>query len=271
MGGDVRRLGMFVFVLWMFIGMAAGVKAQATEPLAEAGAALTVRVALVTGADGTGNALLFRLRRDDGVLSEAFVLGQGALANSAIEYAFETGGRVCDFTGFELTTDGSDAWDIEVVSISLQTTTVYRDDAAEVFAPLTADTFPVNGSWAGTAAFLTLCQPGALPVTPTPRPTLTPSPTPTATPVLCVGALPPRLRVGGTALVNSDAASNLREQPDRNATRIGQVPGRGTIQVLAGPVCDGAGGIVWWQVAHDGRIGWVAEGLDDEYFLVPTS
>lgn len=266
----MNKLIGFISIVWL-IGSVSMASAQTAtpEPMVEGGAALTVFVTLTTGVDGTTDTLLLRLRRSDGVVSE-HVLGSGAFANTVVAYTIETEGRLCDAVGFELTTDGSDSWGVEAVSIGLQTTVVYEDSAAEMFAPVTADSYPVNGTWTRTAAYLQLCNPTALVPTPTPRPTLTPSPTPSPTPLICSGALPPRLVVNGFAVVNSDAASNLREQPARDARRIGQLPGRATVRVIGGPGCDPAGGITWWLVEHDGRIGWAAEGLDEDYYLDPA-
>lgn len=54
-----------------------------------------------------------------------------------------------------------------------------------------------------------------------------------------------------------------------SAAVFGQMPRGSTFSVLAGPVC--ADGYNGWQVSHNGRIGWTAEGQGDKYWLAPLS
>lgn len=86
---------------------------------------------------------------------------------------------------------------------------------------------------------------------------------------VCPNTPPSRMVVGGTGRVTPGLPNNLRETP--NGRRVGQIPGGGTFSVLDGPEC--AGGYTWWQVEHNDRVGWTAEGEYDgngiDYWLEP--
>jgi hypothetical protein len=81
------------------------------------------------------------------------------------------------------------------------------------------------------------------------------------------------LQVGEAARVVPGGSPNrLRDQPGTSATQVGQVPPGSSIDVLAGPVCDAAASIIWWQVRFRNVTGWTAEGLyPDNYFLEPLT
>lgn len=92
-------------------------------------------------------------------------------------------------------------------------------------------------------------------------------------PESCPGTLPSLLYVGVRGQVADDDARalNVRSQPNRNAALVGQIPPGQTFQVLAGPTC--ADGIAWFQVIYgiNAVQGWIAEGLDERYFVQPIS
>jgi hypothetical protein len=84
---------------------------------------------------------------------------------------------------------------------------------------------------------------------------------------VCPGTPTPRLTVGGQGRVTPGLPNNLRSGAGVWNTRIGQIPGGGAFQVLAGPVC--AGYYNWWQVNYQGLVGWTAEGVFSTYWLEP--
>jgi len=83
----------------------------------------------------------------------------------------------------------------------------------------------------------------------------------------CMGAPPPRLSVGGTGRVTPGVPNNVRSAPTTSAAEIGDIPGAGVFAVLDGPVC--ADGYLWWQVEHNGLVGWTASGNGAEYWVEP--
>lgn len=97
------------------------------------------------------------------------------------------------------------------------------------------------------------------------------SPTVTApsTTVSCPGSIPLRLRVGGRGRVTPGTPNNLRDNPSTTGARLGQIPGGGAFDIVAGPVCDPTTGIVWWQVVYAGVTGWTAEGQGSDYYTEP--
>jgi alpha-2-macroglobulin len=88
----------------------------------------------------------------------------------------------------------------------------------------------------------------------------------TGTTVICPGALEPRVKVGDTAIVVTDPDPlRARSQPVDGEV-VASLYRDYVIPVVGGPVC--ADGVLWWQVRlRDDRDAWVAEGLDDEYFI----
>jgi hypothetical protein len=61
-------------------------------------------------------------------------------------------------------------------------------------------------------------------------------------------------------------ALNIREDPSTDADRIRDPLPSGTrLTIVDGPEC--ADDILWWEVSTGDLQGWVAEGLEDEYFL----
>lgn len=86
------------------------------------------------------------------------------------------------------------------------------------------------------------------------------------------GLLAPRLVAGeGARVVPGGAPNRLRDAPSLNAAQIGAADPGTPVDVLDGPVCDVAGGVVWWQVRAGEVVGWTAEGvLPDDFFLEPV-
>lgn len=88
----------------------------------------------------------------------------------------------------------------------------------------------------------------------------------------CPGTLPSRLYAGVRGQVAEDDARalNVRSQPDRNSSQIGQIAPGQTFSVLEGPIC--ADAIAWFRVIYgiNAVEGWIAEGLNDRYFVVPV-
>lgn len=86
------------------------------------------------------------------------------------------------------------------------------------------------------------------------------------------GFMTPRLSVGLPARVVAGGVPNrLRDAPSTSGTFLGQIAPSTELSVLAGPVCDAASGVVFWQVQAQDLQGWTAEGLDGVYFLEPSS
>lgn len=83
--------------------------------------------------------------------------------------------------------------------------------------------------------------------------------------------LQPRLRVGGQARVIGSEGNRLRTAPSLEADQIIVINPNAIVDVIGGPSCS-QGGIVWWQIAAFGQVGWTAEGvLPDTYFLEPVT
>jgi hypothetical protein len=78
-------------------------------------------------------------------------------------------------------------------------------------------------------------------------------------------ALSPRLTLGIRARVLPGNVMNIRQQPTISSVIIGQIPAGGVFNVLDGSRC--GDGYNWWQVNYLGRLGWVAEGDSQEYWL----
>lgn len=97
-----------------------------------------------------------------------------------------------------------------------------------------------------------------------PPPAVQPTPLPG-----CEASLAARLYPGARGKVNEDDPQlvNVRQGAGTTFTRIAQVSPGQTFQVLEGPVC--AEGINWYHIIYGvGAVqGWIAEGLDDQYFI----
>lgn len=85
--------------------------------------------------------------------------------------------------------------------------------------------------------------------------------------VTCAGAPPSRLVVGEQAQVTTDGGSNLRLSPSSVASLLTIIPTEAIIPVVDGPFCSEQ--YTWWQVDYGGERGWIAEGVDEVYWLAP--
>lgn len=87
----------------------------------------------------------------------------------------------------------------------------------------------------------------------------------------CLNALPSRLRVGLFAHVNPEPPlpNNVRSDPGKNASVIGDIEAGKAMKILEGPQC--VDGWFWWRVrALDTDLqGWTAEGDSKNYWLIP--
>lgn len=84
--------------------------------------------------------------------------------------------------------------------------------------------------------------------------------------------LPPRLTPGETGYVTpteNPRAVRVRENPTTDAPIIGMLE-EGTIFTVTEEASVCAGGIVWWNVTDGTVTGWIAEGVDQDYFVEPS-
>jgi len=102
-------------------------------------------------------------------------------------------------------------------------------------------------------------------------PTNTPGDFPTLTPhIFCEGSPESFLIVGERGRVtytNDDETLNLRSGPGVDYSILVQIEPLESFFVLDGPQC--AGGYTWFQVDYKGRIGWIAEGDENQYYAEP--
>lgn len=85
--------------------------------------------------------------------------------------------------------------------------------------------------------------------------------------VSCVSAPQSRLVIGEQAQVIAEGGSNLRVVPSASANLMNVIPENDLVPVIEGPFC--AEGYTWWQVDYAGDRGWVAEGVNEFYWLAP--
>ena len=87
----------------------------------------------------------------------------------------------------------------------------------------------------------------------------------------CPGSpLPSRLRTGIVARVTEGGLpSRLRAQPTTNSEVLVSIPQLDEFMVVGGPECDEQQ-LRWWQVDYQGTVGWVAEGVGEEFYLEPV-
>lgn len=85
----------------------------------------------------------------------------------------------------------------------------------------------------------------------------------------CGSAPPPRLTVGSAGIVSftDGRPLNVRASASLAGALVGQLPEGSAFQVIDGPAC--ADNIYWWQIQADALTGWIAEGVDTEYFVEP--
>jgi WD40-like Beta Propeller Repeat len=85
----------------------------------------------------------------------------------------------------------------------------------------------------------------------------------------CSGFMPSRLFPGGLGRVTPGDPNNIRTAPGYANAALGLIPGGNVFEVITGPVC--ADNTAWWQVNYLGRLGWVAEGSGNIYWLEPAA
>lgn len=83
----------------------------------------------------------------------------------------------------------------------------------------------------------------------------------------CIGAPESRLVTGEQAQVIAEGGSNLRIVPSAGADLLNVIPENELIPVIDGPYC--TQGYAWWQVDYAGERGWIAEGVNEFYWLAP--
>ena len=102
-------------------------------------------------------------------------------------------------------------------------------------------------------------------------PTVTPGDFPTVTPhVFCEGTPASMLIIGERGRVtrtDDDETLNLRSGPGIDYGILVQIEQLETFFVLDGVEC--SDGYSWFQIDYQGRIGWVAEGDEDQYYVEP--
>ena len=109
----------------------------------------------------------------------------------------------------------------------------------------------------------------------TPARTATSMPTPAAYPTLtphvyCAGTMESFLIVGERGRVTPTEDGkwlNLRAGPGIDYDLVGRMAPLADFLVLAGARC--AGAYTWFQVDYRGTVGWIAEGVDGQYFAEP--
>ena len=85
---------------------------------------------------------------------------------------------------------------------------------------------------------------------------------------VCEGTIPSRLQIGFPGRVAFSDGSDLSLRGSAGGDRIGRMPEGATFTVIDGPECQGD--FTWWKVElADGRQGWVAEGIEELYFIAP--
>jgi len=87
----------------------------------------------------------------------------------------------------------------------------------------------------------------------------------------CGSAPAPRLMTGGEGMVTftDGRPLNVRTAAGRGGTLTGQLPEGTVFAVVEGPVC--ADNIYWWHVTAGALAGWIAEGMEGEYFVAPSA
>lgn len=88
--------------------------------------------------------------------------------------------------------------------------------------------------------------------------------------ITCPGFMPSRLLVNQNARVTPGQPNNIRAEPRRQSSKLGEIPGNAVFYVFEGPVCD-TEGRAWWRVDYNGIVGWTAEGEGNKYFTEPLT
>jgi len=93
----------------------------------------------------------------------------------------------------------------------------------------------------------------------------------TLTPIpACTGAPAAHLSVGEYARVAPGLTAYIRKDPSKNGDEVTKVTPDNRLFLTGGPTC--ADGFQWWPVINDGSgdVGWVAEGSNAAYYLLPA-
>lgn len=106
-------------------------------------------------------------------------------------------------------------------------------------------------------------------VTTTPRPVVTATPTATTNQPRCADAPPVQLEIGDMARINADDNSPnvLYMYANGNSESVAIIPRSADITIVRGPLCNG--GMRWWRVTYNGKVGWTPDGRGDTYYLIP--
>lgn len=78
------------------------------------------------------------------------------------------------------------------------------------------------------------------------------------------------LKPGDTAYVNAvnDTSNKIRDAAGLGGSTIDHIKPGETISILDGPICESD--YIWWKVKNEkGIIGWTAEGIENEFWILP--
>jgi WD40 repeat protein len=96
--------------------------------------------------------------------------------------------------------------------------------------------------------------------------------------VAIICKLPYRLKVNDSAVIAPGLELTVYREPKRNSARIVDLPGGYIVKVVSGPRCDPESNMMFWQVEYgtpqttfpgQPLHGWVAEGVNNVYWLIP--
>ena len=87
----------------------------------------------------------------------------------------------------------------------------------------------------------------------------------------CGSAPAPRLTAGDEGMVTftDGRPLNVRTAAGLGGALAGQLPEGTVFAVVEGPVC--ADNMFWWHVTAGALAGWIAEGMEGEYFVAPAA
>lgn len=105
--------------------------------------------------------------------------------------------------------------------------------------------------------------------TPTSTLTYTPSATPRPSSVSCPGLMQSRLIPGDLAQIVASDPIRMRAAPSTSGAEVRLLQNGMQVGVIEGPSCDTTVGVAWWRVQFGQQVGWIAEGLNQEYFVGP--
>lgn len=85
----------------------------------------------------------------------------------------------------------------------------------------------------------------------------------------CADAPAPRLILERESRVTDGAPLRMRQSPGLAGEIMVEVPAGALLTITAGPLCRDS--LNWWRVDWQGYVGWMAEGIAEEYYLEPLS